>query len=167
MKTSRWMIAVLALGLAGCEAEDENATVATLPAEDSVAMDPEHIPAAGMDVPPGGIGETLQLQELEGSGVGGEVTVADRGEQTEVMVRLTSAPANSSHPGHIHSGTCEALGGAVQPLDPIATDGTGTGSMTTNVDLSAMTIMDGQHIIVYHGTGGRPIACANIPAHTM
>lgn len=167
MKISRLMIAVLALGLAGCEAEEDDTTVATLPAEDSVAMDPEHIPAAGMDVPPGGIGETLQLQPLDGSGVGGEVTVADRGEQTEVMVRLTGAPANGSHPGHVHTGTCEALGGVVQPLDPITTDGTGTGSMTTNVSVAPMTLMNGQHIVVYHGTGGRPIACANIPGHTM
>lgn len=167
MKISRLMFAVLALGLAGCDADEEDATVATLPANDTVAMAPEHIPAAGMDTPPGGIAETLQLEELQGSGVGGEVTVADRGEQTEVMVRLTSAPANSSHPGHIHSGTCNALGGVVQPLDPIQTDGTGTGSMTTNVEVAPMTIMDGQHIVVYHGTGGRPITCASIPAHTM
>lgn len=174
MKTTWWMVPVLALALVGCadDGDDPGLTagdsVGVVGAdEDSIAMEPAHMPAAGMDQPPGGIGQTAQFNALGGSGVTGEVTIADRGEQAEVMVRLTGSAPNSSHPGHIHSGTCEAIGGVVQPLDPIDTDGTGTGSMTTNVGINPMTLMDGQHVVVYHGTGGRPITCAQIPGHTM
>ena len=167
MRHSRWMVALLVGALVGCESGEDTDTVVVETGVDSLAMEPAPMPAAGLDQPPGGIGQTAQFTALDGSGVNGEVTIADRGEQTELMVRLTGAPANASHPGHVHSGTCEAIGGVVQPLQPVATDGTGTGSMTENVSVAPMTLMDGQHVVVYHGTGGRPITCAAIPAHTM
>lgn len=166
MKTSRWIVAALALALVGCAGEDEADTV-VVAAEDSIAMEPAPMPAAGMDQPPGGMGQTAQFEPLADSGVNGEVTVADRGGQVEVMARLTGATANASHPGHIHSGSCASPGGVVQPLEPIQTDGTGTGSMTTNVELAPATVMNGQHIVVYHATGGQPITCASIPQHMM
>jgi hypothetical protein len=110
---------------------------------------------------------TVQLQPLQGSGVSGEATVTAMGNQTQVMVRLTGGPANGNHPGHIHSGTCQDIGGVVQALDAISTDAGGSGSMTTTVDVAPMTVMDGQHVIAYHGQGGAPAACGEIPRHTM
>jgi hypothetical protein len=83
------------------------------------------------------------------------------------MVRLTGTPGNTTHNGHIHSGRCDSVGGVVQPLQPISTDAAGTGTMTTTVDLAPMTVMDGQHVIVYHSVPGPPAACAEIPQHTM
>lgn len=163
MKFTRILLPVLLAGLVACAADDDD-TVELEGVDDSLAMEPAPMPEAGLDQPPGGVGETAQLEELAGSGVGGEVTVADRGGQTEIMVRLTGAPADSEHPGHLHSGRCDAIGGVVQPLQPIQTDSMGIGSMTTSVDLTANEVMDGQHIVIYHGTGGRPITCANLPA---
>lgn len=119
-----------------------------------------------MDQSEMGMGQTVQLQPLNDSGITGEATVTDRGTQTEVLVRLTGAPANSEHPGHIHSGTCSSVGGVVQPLEPITTDAAGTGSATATVDMAPATIMDGQHIVVYH-SGGPPATCAEVPAQTM
>lgn len=163
MNATRLLALALLIGLAGCADDDPDMVV--IEAEgDGMAMEPAPMPAAGMDQPPGGLGETLQLQPLRDSGVRGEVTIADRGQQTEIMVRLTGASANGQHPGHIHSGSCDAPGGVVQALEPISTDATGTGTMTTNVELAPQMVMDGQHIVVYHGTGGAPATCAGIPA---
>jgi hypothetical protein len=127
-------------------------------------------PPAGPATPPeamspAAMSETAELRELQGSGIGGEVTVRDRGAQSEIMVRLTGSQANTTHPGHIHSGTCDAPGGVVQALEPINADATGTGTMTTTVDLPGSTVMNGQHIVVYHGSGGTPATCAQIPRH--
>jgi hypothetical protein len=70
-------------------------------------------------------------------------------------------------PGHIHSGSCDNIGAVVLPLQEISTDEGGTGTMTTTVAVAPMTAMNGEHIVVYHGEGGTPAACAAIPAHTM
>lgn len=166
MRYSKLFVPLLAFAVVAC-ADSDGDEVEVIASEDSLAMEPAPMPEAGMDQPPGGMGQTAQLAALGDSGVEGEITIADRGDQTEVMVRLTGAPADSEHMGHIHSGTCDALGGVVQPLEAIETDATGTGTMTTDVELAPAEVMNGQHVVVYHGTGGRPITCGAIPAMTM
>lgn len=157
----------LAMLIAACgtDADDDFAIgdAETMPsATEEVTMPPaEPAPAQAA------MAETAQLEPLQDSGVAGEATVTSRDGQTEVMVRLTGAPANGNHPGHIHSGSCSDIGGVVQGLDQISTDATGTGTMTTSVDLPSATVMDGNHIIVYHGEGGTPVTCAEIPEHRM
>ena len=110
---------------------------------------------------------TAQFQGLQDSGVAGDATVTGRGNQTEVVVRLSGLDPGASRPGHIHTGTCDAIGGVVQPLQPVAADSAGAGTMTATVDVPANIAMNGQHILVYHGEGGVPITCAPIPAHMM
>jgi hypothetical protein len=94
------------------------------------------------------------------------VTVTGRGDQTEVVVHLMGAQPNTAHPGHIHTGTCEAIGSVVQPLQAITVDA-GSGSSTTTVGVPPATAMDGQHVIAFHGEAGTPATCAPIPAHVM
>jgi hypothetical protein len=166
MKSCRSLIVFpLVALLAGCPGE-RPADDAFLTDADTLTADPTFTPGPGLDQPPA-MGETAQMQDLQGTGVGGEVVVTDRGNQAEVMVRLTGAPPNSSHPGHIHSGSCANLGGVVQALEPITTDAAGVGEMTATVDIAPMTLMNGQHLVAYHGAGGAPIACADIPQHRM
>ena len=130
---------------------------------DAVMVDP--VPEG---VPEGGaMGQTMQFQPVNASGMAGEATITERGVESEVMVRLTGASADGTHPGHVHSGTCEAIGSVVQPLQELTTDTTGTGTMTATVAIPTATLSDGQHIIVYHETGGAPATCAPIPAHVM
>ena len=72
-----------------------------------------------------------------------------------------------AHPGHIHAGTCEAPGEVVQPLPVITADANGAGTADTTLTLDATTVMDGQHIIAYHGDGGAPVACGSLMGHAM
>lgn len=167
MKRPTAILSVLLLGLTACAGDDTDDSLASA---DSLAFEqPTTMPPAdGMDQQqPMGMGETAQMAPLNDSGVEGEVTVTDRGGETEVLVRLTRAPADGTHPGHVHTGSCESLGGVVQPLEPITVDATGTGTMTTNVAIPPATLMDGQHIVVYHGEGGAPVTCAAIAQHMM
>lgn len=111
----------------------------------------------------------VQITSLNESGASGEVEVRAVGEGTELRVVLRGA-GEGVHQGHIHSGTCDAPGGAVAPLDAITADANGTGETTTTVEVPMMTVMNGNHIVVYHAAGGEPgapIACAAIPAHQM
>jgi hypothetical protein len=55
----------------------------------------------------------------------------------------------------------------VAPLTPITTDASGAGEQTGEVAVPLATVMDGNHIILYHEVGGEPgnpVACAPIPA---
>ncbi len=154
--TAGMAILILAAGCGGDSADVSQEAVIVDPAPDGFAAD--SAPA---------MGQTAQFQPVNDSGIAGEATVTDRGSESEIMVRLTGATASSTHPGHIHDGTCEAIGSVVQPLQEIATDATGTGTMTATVSIPAMTLSDGQHIIVYHQPDGAPATCAPIQAHVM
>lgn len=160
-----WIALAVVVVLTACADEDRPQEVVS---DSSVAgpwAEPDLVGDPAAMAPMGGM--VAQMNPIEGSGVGGEITITDRANQTEVMVRLTGTAPSGSHPGHIHSGTCENIGGVVQALEPIIADNTGTGTMTTTVNIPPMTLMSGNHVVVYHGDGGSPITCAAIPAHVM
>ena len=117
--------------------------------------------------PSAAMSQTAQFQEVGQSGITGDVRLAERGAQTEVAVNIRGAASAGNMPGHIHSGTCDAIGSVVQPLEPVSVDAGGSGSATSTVNLNAMSVMDGQHIVVYHGSDGTPVTCAPVPTHTM
>ncbi|MEX2570453.1 MAG: hypothetical protein WD737_04055 [Gemmatimonadota bacterium] len=169
MKISyRWIGLPLVLALAACGGDTADTDLVlddTIEAEPGAETGMPATEPGGMDDM--GAGQTAMLEPVGDSGAGGEATITDLGDQTQVMVRLTGTPGDGAHPGHIHSGRCDNIGGVVQPLDEITTDATGTGTMTATVEVAPMTVMDGQHIVVYHGEGGAPMACANIPTHAM
>ncbi|MEX2584612.1 MAG: hypothetical protein WD766_15190 [Gemmatimonadota bacterium] len=164
MKSFRALIGLpLVLALVACagDADDDIAVID----ETEEVMPQMTEPATPMPEP--AAAQTASFEPVGDSGISGEATVTDRGQQTEIMVRLTGAEAGE-HPGHIHSGTCASIGGVVQPLESITADATGTGTMTTTVELPAMTVMNGEHVIAYHPVGGGPPAtCAQIPTHAM
>ena len=87
----------------------------------------------------GAMATTVTMQPLQDSGVTGEATLTPMGGQTQVMVRLTGRSGEGEHPGHIHPGTCDSVGGVVAPLQPITAGADGTGTMTTTVDVDANT----------------------------
>jgi hypothetical protein len=162
MRVSKALLAIpLGVMLAGCPGDDriDDDPFVT---EDPIGAPPEMQPAPAVPMT-----ETAQVQPVGDSGVTGEVTISERDTRTEVMVRLAGTAPDATMPGHIHSGTCDNIGGVVQALEPIQTDAGGTGTATVTVDLSAMQVMDGQHVVVYHGAGGAPAACAQIPQHRM
>jgi hypothetical protein len=160
----RKQLLVLVFTLAACGDRGEPDTAEMVAPDSAVQTEPE--PAAGLDRPAGGLG-TAQMQDVRGGQTGGDILLADRGGETEVRVSLTNVQPNAEVTGHVHSGTCAAIGPVVEPLDPVRTDSTGTGMMNTAVDLQRAQLMDGRHIIVYHGPDGQPLACAVIPLPTV
>jgi hypothetical protein len=165
-----WVAMPLLLAVTACGGGDAGETELSTTDLDTTSLpsqEPGLGPGSGVGVNEVGSGQTSTMTALQNSGVGGDATITDRGEQTEILVRLTGTAPNGTHPGHVHAGTCAAIGSVVQPLEPITTDTTGTGTMTTTISIAPMAVMDGQHIVVYHGAGGSPVACAEIPTHIM
>ena len=153
-----WLLLALPLTLAACGGGEEE--TAGTPADS--AMEAINPPAADMS----GMASTLSLQPLGGGSTSGQATVTPNGQQTQVQIQL-SGLTPGAHPGHIHAGTCEAIGEVVQPLPEITAGEDGSGTAETTLTLDATTIMDGQHVISYHGEGGAPIACGSLMAHAM
>jgi hypothetical protein len=156
---SSWLLLALPLALAACGG-DETETAET-PADSAIAA----IDAPDVD-PMAGMASTLSLQPMGDSKSSGQATVTPNGQQTQVQIQL-SGLTPGAHPGHIHSGTCEAPGEVLQPLPVITAGADGAGTADTTLALDAMTVMDGQHIIAYHGEGGAPVACGSLMAHAM
>ncbi len=113
---------------------------------------------------------TVQFTPLNNATSTGSIEVDDEGEQTRITANIAGGQANGVHQGFVHSGTCDAIGAVVQPLQPITAGADGSGQAVSTVPIAPATAMNGQHIVVYHAAGGNPgnaIACAAIPAHTM
>jgi hypothetical protein len=79
--------------------------------------------------------ETVNLQEVAGSGINGEARLRQMGGQTEVMVRVENAGPNQTLNGGVHHGTCEMPGDRVAELQPITTDAQGTGQAISTVNI--------------------------------
>ena len=123
---------------------------------------------AGMAAGTAGGMQTIPFTPVGSGGHTGTVMIHPAGQQTQVMVQL-SGPQSGVHQGHIHTGTCDNMGSVVQPLQPVDVPQTGPGSVTSTVDIPPATVMDGQHIVLYHtagGSPGAPVVCANIPQST-
>lgn len=88
-----------------------------------------------------------------------------------VNVTLSGLAPNSTHPEHIHAGTCTSMpmGAIVYTLQPIVADAHGVATATTVIDNVKQGIPeDGWYINVHNGPQltselqGRAIACGNI-----
>lgn len=175
MNTTRlWVLAALPFALAACGGGDDAAveggadtTAATM--TDTMTGSTATTPMPGDTGMSGtqAMGGAVTMNAVGTSGVTGQAQIMDHGNgQTMVTVNLT-AQGNSTHSGHIHTGTCEAPGDVVVPLQDITlANGTGSSSSTLSVPLS--TVMNGQHIIAYHASSGdnpgAPVVCGAIPA---
>jgi hypothetical protein len=171
-----WVLCALPLALAACGGGDEGGaegaadTTAAVPADGgAMATTPAPMPAdsamAGQSAAP----SAVQMMALNNSGVSGQTQVMAHGEG-ETMVTVTlQGQGTGTHPGHIHSGTCDNLGPVVAPLESV-TMANGTGTSTSTVKVPLATVMNGQHVVNFHAGAGEnpmaPVVCGPIPAQT-
>jgi hypothetical protein len=79
--------------------------------------------------------ETVGLNEIGDSGVGGEVEIRESGDQAHVATRIEDGGPNVSYNGGIYRGTCEAPGERVAQLEPVQTQADGTGQAMSMVQI--------------------------------
>jgi hypothetical protein len=170
MNTTRlWVLAALPFALAACGGGDDEAAGGadtTAASMDSMTTTTSTMPA---DTGMGGaqaMGSAVTMNAVGSSGVTGQAQFMDHSGGTMVTVNLT-AQGNTTHSGHIHTGTCDAPGQVVAPLQDV-TLANGTGSSSSTLQIPLATVMNGQHIVAYHqGQGenaGAPVVCGQIPA---
>jgi hypothetical protein len=88
---------------------------------------------------------TIDLDEVDGSGVSGTAVLTEEDGQTTVEIELEGAPEGGVHPVHIHAGTCDDLGDVVFPLNDIE-----EGVSESTVDASIDDILAAEHAINVH-----------------
>ncbi|HEX6370312.1 MAG TPA: hypothetical protein VF006_15435 [Longimicrobium sp.] len=172
MRSTRfWPLAALPFALVACGGGDEAAEGDTGSAEVITDTTTSTTTTTPMPADTGtagahSMGSAVTMNAVGTSGVTGQAQFMTQGEGTMVMVNL-AAQGNSTHSGHIHTGTCDAPGAVVVPLQDV-TLANGAGSSSTTIEVPLATVMNGQHIVAYHaGSGadaGAPVVCGQIPA---
>jgi len=132
------------------------AAVLTFARVQSLAVDaPSGQPAGAVTVP-------IQAQSNSGQ-VGVATLTSTSDNQTQVVIQLTGAAADSQEPAHIHVGTCAKLD--PKPTYPLTT--VAGGKSTTTVAVPLKSLMTGGYAINVHQSTaniGTYVACGNIPA---
>lgn len=172
MKATRlWVLTAVPFALAACgggdEAAEGSADTGAVITDTTTATTTTPMPAdTGMSGAQA-MGGAVTMNAVGSSGVTGQAQFMEHGQgQTMVTVNLT-AQGNSTHSGHIHTGTCDAPGSVVVPLQDV-TLANGTGSSSSTIQVPLATVMNGQHIVAYHASAGEnpgaPVVCGQIPA---
>jgi hypothetical protein len=107
---------------------------------------------------------TIDLDEINGSGVSGTATLSEADGQTSVSIELDGTPEGGEHPAHIHSGTCDDLGDVVFPLENVV-----EGSSESTVEASIDDILAADHAINVHLSADEMdvyVACGEITDET-
>jgi hypothetical protein len=104
---------------------------------------------------------TIDLKELNNSGISGTATLTDNGDgTTHVSIKVTGA--TGGHPAHIHEGTCDSLD--PNPLYPL-TDVNADGVSETDVPVSLDDLLAAPYAVNLHESAtnlGVYVACGNI-----
>lgn len=98
----------------------------------------------------------------------GEIVLSDIGNgKTRLSVNIKTLSANTKHMGHIHIGTCAAVGPVATALPVLSTDGSGSGSVNVDIELAKLPA---QIYVAYHQRSpddaagiGSFVACTEIP----
>ena len=103
----------------------------------------------------------VKLNPQPGSTEAGTATLLDGAKGLIVRLRVAGGPEGTPQPAHIHTGTCDNLGGVKYPLKSV-TNGT---SETVIPDVTLATFSKGQWAINVHKSTSdlkTYVACGNI-----
>lgn len=145
-------VAILSVSMliaAGCGSEENAATTDPAAGAEDTATTADEQPI------------TVELEEQSDSGISGTATVepAAEGEVT-VRIELDGADDGTPQPAHIHSGTCNELGGIRYPLEDVE-----DGTSETTVDASIGDLVSEQSAINVHKSAEEIetyVACGDI-----
>jgi hypothetical protein len=161
-RTAFWLVPLVLVVACGAPEQGEEAIGAEEESGDIASEPMEEMPIEAPD--PATF--TIELNEMNASGVTGTASAVHTDESVEVTVDVTGVAEGEELPSHIHQGTCETGGSVAAPLSNVAvSEGSGTG--VTSLDVGQIPA-DQPLFVQVHGPDGQPVACADIPApHDM
>ena len=103
----------------------------------------------------------VSFEAMNESGMMGSLMLAPGSESVTLKVEVLGLSEGETYPTHLHSGTCQEGGDAVQELETLTVNSLGIGSSSSQVARSE--IDSGPHFVQVHLPGGSPAACADLP----
>lgn len=142
-------------------------TTAASPTAKTTPPTPAASPTAPT-APPAAI--TAKLTPESGSKVGGTAIITTSGSTFTVRLEATGLRPSSTHPAHIHAGTCGSNGPIVYPLENLVSNGAGDAVSNTWIHHPYQVPASGWYVEIHQGpsmsgTGATHIACAQLRAH--
>ena len=104
---------------------------------------------------------TVTIEAQNGSNENGTATLTQMGDDVQVYVVLTGAPATTPQPAHVHEGTCADLKGPVYSLTNLV-DGKST---TVLKGVTVDKLLGGTYAINVHASAddlGKYVACGSL-----
>lgn len=95
---------------------------------------------------------TIDLDEVQDSGVAGTATFTAQDGQTTVDMTLQGPGVEGGHPTHIHTGTCSDFDpDPLIPLETVVLEFVNqTGRSTTTIDASLESLQSGDYVVLVH-----------------
>lgn len=110
---------------------------------------------------------SVELSEVDGSGVTGTANLSVNGDGILVAVTMEGLP-EGAHANHLHGGSCDEQGAIHVTLDQIVADENGDGSQTTANNEEPLSHYETDHYFAVHegdnDTVGAVISCGDIVA---
>ena len=108
------------------------------------------------------------LSAVNNSGVTGSVNFRGIGQQTEISLQVTTAPAGTQQlNAAVVQGTCQQPGTEVAPIGPLTVGAGNVAALTDTLNLPPGTVLNGQHALVVKGQNSGPstppLACSPLP----
>ena len=103
------------------------------------------------------------VEEMDGSGVSGEVDISPDGDGILVSVVLAGLP-EGERANHLHHGSCDDQGEVHITLDNVVADEAGDGTQTTANDEQPIDHFETGHYYAVHDEDGAVIGCGDVVA---
>jgi hypothetical protein len=109
---------------------------------------------------------TSALQDMLGTGIGGEVHVTPHADHVAFHLTVQDAAPETTLGVRLQAGTCESPGAELAVLEAVRTGVLGNGTAASTIEADAARLMDGAHVVALYAPGSvAPVACTPIPAH--
>jgi hypothetical protein len=140
--------ALVALGLAACSQEQEEAGETTEVVEvEEVTPTPQPVVAT--------------LETVGGSAVGGEVQLTPREGQIGVLLMLDGATEGERYVAHLHRGTCEQDLGIVTAIGEVTVNSSAN-RIEGTIDPAALTAGEETFVQLHRAADNTPLACTPV-----
>jgi hypothetical protein len=150
-------MATLAAALVACGGASEAAAPSPSPS-------PSPSPVASPTPTPG---LTFKLSGVNGSKAAGTITVFATATMVTIELHITGLAPDSSHVSHVHSGSCQKVGGIIFALNQVVVDGNGDADTRTTLQAKYPPATGHWYVVVHagpdmQGSNSAYLLCGNL-----
>ena len=153
----RVLLALVAVALVACGSTSQAAAPSPSPSPSPVAS-PSPSPTPGL---------TFKLNGVGGSKATGTISVFAAAATVTIELHITGLAPDSSHVSHVHSGSCQKVGGIIFALNQVVVDGNGDADTRTTLQAKYPPATGHWYVVVHagpdmQGSNSAYLLCGNL-----